>query len=197
MSSGSVSKEVKIKYRLSQLPKELKNPAIIEQIYLDFSSNGDLKDEAVDLFGSLLETTFNWDEIKEVRIRKRVTLNNVEYFLTLKSNGTLERDEWEILITNLIYQHLSKYKQLGVIRKIRYEKALEHNRDLIIEVDQYSNNLDRLFIAEIEFDPKKYTPEVMFDLAVQNLGLDIIDVTEDTKYKNRNLISIKSLKELA
>lgn len=119
----------------------------------------------------------------EVRVRKKEVLDGkFQYFLTIKSKGSLKRNEVELEI------HSSKYDEIinsnlyigESIRKFRYK--VELSESLIAEVDVYGKNLLGLMIVEVEF---KTIEEASRFVIPKWFGKEI---TNDEKYKNRNLI---------
>jgi CYTH domain-containing protein len=105
----------------------------------------------------------------EARIRAR----GEKYFLTLKGDGTLSRDEKEAEIPKEEFEFCWPYTYGKRIEKTRIEVPWE---GLTAEIDMY---LDRqLMIAEVE------CPDLETALRLKPLGWDI---TEDKKYKNKNL----------
>lgn len=111
----------------------------------------------------------------EVRVRQKGSL----YFLTIKSQGTLNRKEFETLITlshfeTLWYNFIEEY-----ISKTRYYIRL--NQQSIAELDIYHKKLDGLTTVEMEFkseeEANNFTPPDWFGR----------EVTYDSRYKNKNL----------
>lgn len=111
----------------------------------------------------------------EVRIRQKGSF----YFLSIKSNGDLNRKEFETLITlshfeTLWYNFIEEY-----ISKTRYYIELnQHNK---AELDIYHDELEGLVTVEVEFNSEEeansFTPPDWFGK----------EVTYDKRYKNKNL----------
>jgi len=115
------------------------------------------------------------NENDEVRLRKK----GDRYFLTVKKGEGLEREETQIEIPFETYNSLSCLQVCkNKIRKTRYEIKDGSN---IIELDFYEGNLERLVTAEVEFgsieESKSYNPPEWFGK----------EITEEKKYKNKNL----------
>ncbi len=107
----------------------------------------------------------------EVRIRQKGS----NFYFTVKSEGGLNRKEFEIDIDKNKFERLWDYVEKGV-EKVRY---VINNGNNNIEVDYY---LDRsLVVAEIEFDSEEEAEQF------PPLGKDI---TLDKRYKNKNLATI-------
>ena len=124
-------------------------------------------------------------EPNEVRVRKVVCnyscFDVTGYFLTVKSKGTLKRKEIETHIDCKQYKEMLSICD-DVIRKTRYSIGYE---GYVIELDVYSGDLKGLITAEIEFksedEAKQFNPPSW-------LG---IEVTEDLRYKNKNLLKYR------
>jgi CYTH domain-containing protein len=105
----------------------------------------------------------------EARIRD----HGGRYFLTLKSDGTVSRDEKETEIPQEVFDFCWPYTYGKRVRKTRIKMPWQ---GLTAEIDLY---LDReLMIAEVE------CPDLETAQRLTPLGKD---VTEDPRYKNRNL----------
>lgn len=119
---------------------------------------------------------------------ERVRLEHVHNcFITRKSGNGLVRTEKEYSVSEDYYTD-KIYKKIGnEIRKQRtviYTDWLELESDkykITTELDVYRDNLDGLIVAEIEFksieDANSYIPHPLFGK----------EVTDDTRYKNKNL----------
>ena len=183
--------ETELKFKLSKLPDSLKDhPYLIKQIYLKYDDQ-DLKNKISNLF---LNVAIEWQNIAEVRIRAKVTRDDKLYFITLKTDGLLERDEYENILSEDQYNDFSRQPYIGAIVKFRYDVPIL-GTELIIEIDDYIGGLYGLQVAEIEFDQEKYTKEKIIEFAEKYLGEDIIDITADSKYKNKNLAKLNNIVE--
>lgn len=110
----------------------------------------------------------------EVRIRK---ISN-DHFLTIKSDGDLEREEIELTIAKEEYKKLKTLASTSSIKKTRYYIS---NGDFIYELDVYHNGLEGLFTVEVEFSSKRESKKF---IAPNWFGKEITDIK---KYKNKNL----------
>lgn len=113
----------------------------------------------------------------EVRVRKKTKQFNEHYFLTVKSEGSVARDEFEIVLSDITYKELlgeAKY----LIEKTRYEIPLSEG--LVAELDVYDNPKD-LVVVEVEF--------INEDLAQKFVPPSWMgkEVTNDPSFKNKNL----------
>lgn len=115
----------------------------------------------------------------EVRIRKRVNSNgDINYKLTIKSNGTLSREEVNIDITDLQYENLLKLAEGKPITKDIRNYMTKDGKKL--ETSIVDKELDTAFIyAEIEFESEE-------EALKHELYLDAVDVTTDNYYKMKN-----------
>jgi adenylate cyclase len=112
----------------------------------------------------------------ELRVRKKGDW----CFLTYKSEGDEERVEWEKEIPERIFKELLTKKVGQVIKKNRCQLERDGH---VYEFDEYLDELKGLLIVEIEFqgreDFESFHPPAW-------LG-NVIDVTSDPQYKNKNL----------
>ena len=174
-------RETELKFRLKELPGGLEKGNSIKQYYFDISSS----DSRSSLSRYFQSDSLEWPHIKEARLR---IINNIECYLTLKSGGTSSRDEYEVKISKRDAEGLlNTQKIFGMIEKERFRIPIEES-DLILEIDIYAGKLKGLFIAEVEYDPTRYPiKEKVYSLVKSRLGDEIVDVTEDKRYKNRCL----------
>lgn len=119
----------------------------------------------------------------EVRLRHK----GDRYFLTVKSGFGLQRGEAEIELSEHQFEKLWLMTEGKRIEKIRYE--IDY-RGMRIELDIYSGILEGLKVAEVEFpsidQAKLFIPPNWFGR----------EVTEDERYKNRNLLLLGITDEL-
>ena len=117
-----------------------------------------------------------------IRIRKTDTA----FYLTVKSKGSVSRQELEMEISEKEFDNLVKLTDKPPVSKTRYFIPLENS--LTAELDIYNGSLSGLFTVEVEFesldDAEKFTPPEWFGK----------DVSEDNRYKNSALY-IKGLPE--
>jgi CYTH domain-containing protein len=110
----------------------------------------------------------------EVRVRK---MDN-KYMLTIKSDRTNFRMEEECMLSTQQGKRLLNFCKDRLIRKTRY--YIPYN-EVIIELDIFRGPLEDLKIAEVEF---KNIEEMNNFIIPSWFGPDI---TEDKRYKNKNL----------
>jgi CYTH domain-containing protein len=115
-----------------------------------------------------------------IRIRK----SNEEYFLTCKGKGLLAREEFEIPISAMEFEHLSSKLDYYLIHKTRY---LIPYGDFTIELDVFRDRLEGLIMAEVEFPSLEAAHD--FDMP------DWFDkeVTKDGRYQNNTLCRLNAL----
>lgn len=109
----------------------------------------------------------------------RVRRDNNNYYLTYKSKGFLEREEYNLPLNADSYSHLLQKADGNIITKKRYEIPLQDK--YTIELDIFEGRFAGLIIAEVEFTS---TEEANSFLAPEWFG---IDVTFDPKYSNSNM----------
>ena len=102
-----------------------------------------------------------------------------QYFLTVKSQGHMIREEFELSITKEQCDALWPKVENSPVEKTRYFISLDHN--LTAELDVYQGHLDGLLTVEVEFDSPveaaNFIPPSWFGE----------DITHDNRYKNNHL----------
>lgn len=179
--------ETELKFKLKKIPNCFLNEDIqiinISQSYFLLSESS--KNQLQTFFSEIID----WQHIKEARVR----INYLSFsggsarycFLTLKSDGTLQRTEWEVEIKLEQYWFLMTLPMIGNITKDRYEYMIPN---LKIELDVYHQKLKGLVIAEVEYDPNIHTDQNQLINEIKKyIGEDAINVTHDKCYKNVNL----------
>lgn len=143
-----------------------------------------------------LPTDIDWETVPHKRIRQgyvavasdgsetRVrSTNNEKFDLTIKSPGTISRDEQSLTITRDVF--LSLWMQC-VGRQVEKTRYYVPHGDVTVELDVYAGDLAGLVTAEIEFDGRPaeamlrantFTPPTWFGE----------NVSEDLRYKNNML----------
>ena len=149
--------EIERKWKLSQLPQ--------------ITTSGGQK-----LSHARIRQGYICTENGELRIRDK----GGKYYLTVKSDGTLSRDEWEQEIPAWVFDQLWPNCQGRVIDKIRY--SVPHGK-LTLEIDSYFGQLSELTTLEVEFADEAQAEK--FDVAA--IAPDAVDVTADKRYKNKAL----------
>ena len=84
----------------------------------------------------------------EIRLR-RISTNQDHCVITVKGEGTLEREEIEFEISKDVFENLQKAKMGNIIQKIRYQIPLDN--ELVAELDIYKGELAGLKTVEVEF----------------------------------------------
>jgi len=214
------NKEVELKWRLNRAPAFLADKATtttqlphwhISQTYL----GGEW--ETCPVLLQLLQhknvVVPCWAAIKEVRLRQRTSaggLNPItQHILTLKSDGTLERDEYEVsdLRVEEVEALLATLPQIGsTIWKRRFavpllvvEKLEEDEKELILEVDVFEapSTLVGLVLVELEFNPDLHGGVDAINLArLQRLAIDTLKDREEGATTNASSASVTSVAPL-
>ncbi|OGJ49955.1 hypothetical protein A2335_00505, partial [Candidatus Peregrinibacteria bacterium RIFOXYB2_FULL_32_7] len=186
--TNEIPQEVEKKYLLKTtfgLEDKLNQGKEISQAYLD------LADTEIQSFITAKFPEIQLDKFIEARVRNKAG----KCYLTLKGDGTLERneEEAEISIDEFVIQSEKAIK--GSIEKERHEIPLADG--LVLEIDMYRGKLTGLYIAEVEFNPDQFSPEQIDKMVEKALPLaDAQDVTSVKAFKNKNLATIGSLTEL-
>lgn len=111
-----------------------------------------------------------------VRIRKE----DHRYYLTYKSKGLLEREEYNLPLTKEAYAHLLSKADGMILTKRRYRIPITDTR-LTIELDIFSGAYEGLCLAEVEFgtrqEAERFVPPAWFGA----------DVTFSGEYQNSRL----------
>ena len=106
-----------------------------------------------------------------VRIRK----SGERYILTVKGDGVLAHEEYELPLTKEAYEHLLQKADGRIITKTRYNIPYG---SYTIELDIFSGVMEGLELAEVEFpsveEAEAFTPPDWFSE----------DVTYDPHYRN-------------
>ena len=157
-----MAQEVERKFLLSTLPSFLDGQSFksIRQGYIAVEAGGN-----------------------EVRVRAK----GKEYWLTVKSSGTLHRTEVELPISKEDFVQLWSLTGKRQIEKHRYE--IEQDGKMI-EVDVFKGNLNGLILAEIEFETIEEAT------AFQPFTWLTKEVTQHQEFKNRNLANLDNYQSI-
>lgn len=152
-----MGKEIEIKYLIDKIPDNVLEVLNIEQYYTKISG------------------------LEEIRYR---SVNNNEFFRTVKRGHGILREEYEVKINKEDYEE-NKNKIVG--KYISKQRSLvEYSIDsktYVIEVDKYKGELEGLLVAEVEFESIEESNKF-----VENKpDWFVEDVTEQKEYKNKNL----------
>lgn len=112
----------------------------------------------------------------EVRVRQK----GISFFLTVKGEGDLSRNEWESPIPEWVFKTLWPKTEGRRIEKTRYSI---YYQGLTLEVDEYYGRLEGLFTLECEFPIE----EAAYEFILPAWAVSAVDVTDDPAYKNKNL----------
>jgi len=112
----------------------------------------------------------------ELRIRDK----GGRFYLTVKGDGTISREESEIEIPAHVFEALWPHTEGARVEKTRYSV---HHEGLLVEVDEYGGHLAGLVTLECEFQPEQDPAS----LRLQEWARDAVEVTEDKAYKNKSL----------
>jgi len=109
----------------------------------------------------------------------RIRQYDNSYFLTVKGEGHIIREEFEMEISENQYKKLLEKTENNSIFKTRYFIDLENN--LVAELDIYEGNLNGLLTVEVEFSTEKellsFSPPKWFGK----------DISQDKHFKNNCL----------
>ena len=117
----------------------------------------------------------------------RIRQYSNSYFLTIKGEGHIIREEFEMEISKKQYENLLNKTENNSILKTRYFINIENN--LVAELDIYEGHLKGLMTVEVEFPTEKkllsFRPPNWFGK----------DVSQDKHYKNNYLSKYGILKK--
>jgi len=111
----------------------------------------------------------------EIRLRRKGSA----HFLTLKSKGLIERQEYEVAISEAQFQALWPATAMRRFEKTRYVGRLPEGQTF--ELDVFAGDLAPLLLVEVEFASmeaaQQFQPPAWFGT----------DVSEDASFKGRSL----------
>ncbi|HLM60196.1 MAG TPA: hypothetical protein VK308_05295 [Pyrinomonadaceae bacterium] len=114
----------------------------------------------------------------EVRVRAK----GESFFLTRKTGAGFVRGEEECEISMQVFEILWSLTENARIEKTRYEIVAADG--LVWEIDEFqTSRTEGFFIAEVELPNEQIIPEIPPTIA----AVIERDVTEDARYKNKNL----------
>ena len=122
----------------------------------------------------------------EIRLR-RISTNQDHCVITVKGEGTLEREEIEFEISKDVFENLQKAKMGNIIQKTRYQIPLDN--ELVAELDVYEGKLDGLKTVEVEF----LSLEAATDFSNHLPKWFGKEITENKEYKNKYLACAHAL----
>jgi CYTH domain-containing protein len=110
----------------------------------------------------------------------RLRRKGERHYVTLKSEGTLSREEWETELPPWAFAQLWPATEKRRLEKTRYEVA---HGDLTLEIDEYHGRLAGLWTLECEFASEAEAHA----FTLPAWAADATDVTEDMRYRNASL----------
>ena len=118
--------------------------------------------------------------ISKKDVEMRIRRIDGRCFITVKSDGTLSRKEWEQEIPEWVYQSLCVKVIGNFVKKMRH--SIYYGK-LKIEIDIFVGNLHGLVLMECEFTNEETAKTFVLPPWAQGA----IDVTDDKRFKNKNL----------
>ncbi|WP_321447474.1 CYTH domain-containing protein [uncultured Cohaesibacter sp.] len=119
------------------------------------------------------------DDSVEIRLRKKAAGGTANYFMTLKSDGALERKEIEVAVSAEQFESFWPATMGRQVEKTRYVGALGDG--LHYELDVFHGGLKGLLLVEVEFPSVEAANSFV---APDWFGAD---VTSNKGYKNKAL----------
>jgi len=129
-------------------------------------------------------TALEYDDIVQgyvsIEPEIRARAKGGKYYKTIKGSGDLVREERETEISCTMYNILMDNREGGILEKRRYYMPIGSHT---AEIDVYKRELTGLIVCEVEFESvdeaNKFIPPDFFGR----------EVTEDKRFKNKNLAS--------
>jgi hypothetical protein len=143
--------ETELKFKLKKIP----DCFLMDEVQITNMSQSYLllSESTKTQLQTFFSETIDWSHIKEARVRISYLSfsggSTWDCFLTLKSDGTLQRTEWETEIKLEQYWSLMNLPMIGNITKDRYGYMI-HDLGVKIELDKYNESLKGLITAEVE-----------------------------------------------
>jgi len=157
-----MGKEIERKFLVSTIP-----PDIIDQFQALLVHQGYISSDPAE---------------QQVRVRSK----GVDFFLTVKGKGQLERDEVEIKLSAEQFDALWPLTEGRRIEKKRYEIPYQEHT---IELDLFEGALSGLVVAEVEFASVEESQTLLLP---DWFGKE---VTEDARYTNSQMASSQKIPE--
>ncbi len=123
-----------------------------------------------------VEQGYLFTELGELRVRRKKD----RYFLTVKGDGAMVRDEWETEIPSWVFDTIWPRTFGRRIEKTRY---VFNENGQTLEVDEYHGHLQGLITMEAEF-PDKQTSD---SWELPSWADSATEVTHDGRFKNKIL----------
>ena len=108
----------------------------------------------------------------ELRLRSKGS----HYYLTVKGDGDIIRDEWEVEIPKWVFETLWPKTEGKRVEKVRYTLGR-------LEIDVYGGHLTGLVTLECEFPNESEAAR----FRLPQWAVSAVEVTNDKAYKNKNL----------
>lgn len=121
--------------------------------------------------------------VGELRIRSAVFKNYPDLdtcTLTSKNGEGLIREEMEVKIPRAIFDQMEPLVRDSFLKKKRYSVPFGK---YLLELDKYQDALGGLYIMECEFSSVEDAKEFVLPV----WAASAVDITEDNKFKNKNL----------
>ena len=170
--------EKEYKFIVNKIPEHCSECFDIRQIYID-------KQQTEKYLIQILKIPINeTSQIDNVRVRI-ITNKNKEnkYFLTAKTSGLIERNEYEKEISQNTAINIISLKIIGEIHKKRY---IFNNFGYKFEFDEYFN-YKNLITCEIEVNKENDNYNKIISILKEKYNLKIKDITLKADYKNSNI----------
>ena len=175
------NQEIELKYLINCIPDICKDYIYIDQYYFKLNSENE----------KVLKSLFpdvSLDEISTFRIRDIISESGRYYVVTLKTKGTISRNEYEVKTKNKnIFDLLTASDVTSRIIKNRYIYKYDN---YTYEFDEYLNLNSKLYTVEVEFDSidDLNNKKPLIEKALKEFfKVNYSDVTFDNRYKNSNL----------
>jgi len=112
-----------------------------------------------------------------------------KFYMTVKSDGLMVRNEWEVEIPEWVYKQLIK-KEMSDQKSIQKVITKAPYDGLTIEFHRFLRQLGGLILIECEFPDEETARNFELPSWLREQCGGIIDVTDDTRYQNFNLFIV-------
>lgn len=111
--------------------------------------------------------------------------SSTTYQLTIKSDGTLSREEWEVEMPEWAFKVAeNEHRGPEITKTIHLLKW----GDIKLEFHEFKGHLNGLILLECEFPSEEKANSFVLPKSITN-NYDAVEVTEDTRFQNNVLIN--------
>lgn len=126
----------------------------------------------------------------EMRLVEKFMEGGPKYLLTVKSRGTLSRDEWEEKIPSWVFDFLVKETKYSLKKTRHFVMHEKYNLEVDLYLDRYiidqdfGNYFDRTIADKIKMECEFKSEDEAKQFVLPEWAKDAVEVTYDARYKN-------------